>query len=491
MSFAHRRFKSLSLERLENRSMFAAGALDASLDGDGMVITNMGPGATNGATSAGVQMDGTKIVVAGTIPGANGTDPVDFAVVRYLENGSLDLSFGVGGKASTSFGVNVLERVADLAVTPDGKYVVVGATNAAHAVGNSTVNSFDFAIARFNANGTLDTTFSSDGKATFEFGAAADFEEATAVVVQPDGKIVVGGDYAVSGSQDKFFALTRFNVDGSVDTTFGVAGKVLKNFGSSSDNLLDLELQNVGGQSYIVASGRALIGGAYDVALVRFQMNGALDLTFGQAGVVLTDVQGSEYFPTLLIQPDSKIIAVGSSSGGLQSDGTLIRYHANGTLDSSFGNGGIAVLVRPGGQGLTGAALQPDGKIVVGGTWTYTGTPDYRQTLAARFDSSGNLDSTFGNNGISLWDVNPANNSVNDELASGGIALQADGRIVIAGGVQPVGATTRTQWAVSRLTADNTVPIRHVWTANDFNLLFGLLLGKPTKNIRRHESVFS
>jgi uncharacterized delta-60 repeat protein len=447
-NLAFRRRKSLCLERLEPRIVFA-GDLDVSFGGDGIVSTPV-----NGNASGGIQLDGDRIVLAGTAAG-------DFAVVRFTADGALDSTFGAAGKATVGFGVNAADEANDLAITPSGKYVVVGQTLAPHVVTTvsgkktttSTVTSHDFAVARFNANGTLDSSFSGDGRATFEFGDAANAERAKAVVVQPDGKIIVGGEFVVSGS-DWAFALTRFNVDGTVDTSFGIGGKTVTNVVPGSEQLLDLALQTVNGTTYIIAGGRALNGASYDFTVVRYTTNGILDTSFGPGGIVFTDLRGSDSLNALVIQPDGKIVGAGaadaSSSAASRNDMALVRYEVNGALDSSFGAGGKSIVIRQEHQLITGITQQPDGKLVVAGTVLVdlaVGT-DYRCSLAARFDAQGSLDLTFADGGISLWDVNTAQNSPNDELV-GGIALRPDGKLLVAG------THSGSQWTVTRLLGDD------------------------------------
>jgi uncharacterized delta-60 repeat protein len=182
----------------------------------------------------------------------------------------------------------------------------------------------------------------------------------------------------------------------------------------------------------------------------------------------------------LAIQADGKIVAAGVAGNSTADSGTadmaLVRYNHDGSLDSAFGSGGKSIVLREDVQSMTSVAVQSDGKIVVGGTWLIN--TSYRHSMAARFDINGNLDATFGDGGIALWDVNPAQNSVNDELL-GALAIQADGKIVLAGAVQPPGATTRSEWAVTRLLGDGPAesPFAsdEIWTDQDFELALSYL----------------
>ena len=184
-----------------------AGDLDVSFGVDGKVTTDI-DGSAGNASGVALQADG-KIVTA-----ARGTG--DFTVVRYNQDGTLDTSFGNGGIASADLG-SPFDETFDVAIQSDGKIVAVGATG-----------SIDFGLARFNTDGSLDTTFDEDGKVTTVFGS---LDEAFAVAIQPDGKIVAVGhtDNPSTGTGD--FAVARYNSNGSLDTTFGNGGKVTTDFG--------------------------------------------------------------------------------------------------------------------------------------------------------------------------------------------------------------------------------------------------------------------
>src|SRR5262249_24752883 len=190
-----------------------SGTLDASFGTSGKATTDFAGGTGAAARTVVVEPDG-KILVAG-LAAFNGA--FDFALARYNSNGTIDTSFGTGGKVTTAFDFpGNFDRVFTIVQQPDGKVVAVG----------STVNLFaDFALARFNANGTLDTSFGTGGIVTTAFGVSA---EATSAVVQSDGKIVAAG-FANLGGGD-YFALVRYNSNGTLDTSFGTGGKVTTAF---------------------------------------------------------------------------------------------------------------------------------------------------------------------------------------------------------------------------------------------------------------------
>ncbi|MGH9286133.1 MAG: delta-60 repeat domain-containing protein, partial [Acidimicrobiales bacterium] len=253
-----------------------AGALDPSFGSGGRVVTPIAIGEVRGGGMA-IQPDG-RIVVAGTIPGAGGTD---FVVARYLPDGGLDPSFGSGGGVVTPVGPGVDEANA-IALQPDGRIVVAG-----RAV--ISANESDFAVVRYLPDGLLDPAFGSGGKVVTDVSPSADEGTAgdggRAVVVQPDGRIVVGG----TSFED--FGLVRYLANGSLDTTFGTGGRVVTDL-SPADRLSALALRPDG---RIVAGGSALgTGSQADFVLVGYTASGALDPGFGGAGAVATDFSGDE-----------------------------------------------------------------------------------------------------------------------------------------------------------------------------------------------------
>jgi len=203
--------------------------------------------------SVALQPDG-KIVVAGYAGG-------DFALARYNSDGALDTSFGSGGKVTTDFGGSYHPDGFSVALQPDGKIVVAG-----YAGG-------DFALARYNSDGALDTSFGSGGKVTTDFGGS---DAGYSVALQPDGKIVVAGYAGLD------FALARYNSDGALDTSFGTGGKVTTDFSGGRDVGYSVALQPDG---KIVVAGYAGV----DFALARYNSDGALDTSFGSGGKVTTD----------------------------------------------------------------------------------------------------------------------------------------------------------------------------------------------------------
>ena len=285
----------------------ADGSLDTSFDTDGKVTTAIGLGA-DVANSAILQSDG-KIIAAGYYD--NGINGNDFVLVRYNTNGSLDTSFDTDGKVSTTFGTGS-DIAASVILQSDGKIIAAGYSN--------NGSNIDFALVRYNSDGSLDTSFDTDGKLTTAVGSGN--EGIYSVILQSDGKIIAAG-YSHNGSNNDF-ALVRYNSDGSLDTSFGTAGKVTTAVGAGAEEINSAILQSDG---KIIAAGFSHNGSNNDFALVRYNSDGSLDTSFGTAGKVTTAVgAGAEEINSAILQSDGKIIAAGFSYNGSNNDFALVRY---------------------------------------------------------------------------------------------------------------------------------------------------------------------
>ncbi len=325
------------------------GTLDTTFDGDGKVVTAIGAGSDGGSAVA-IQTDG-RIVVCGS--SSNGSND-DFAVVRYNTNGTLDTGFDGDGKATTAIGLGQ-DSGFGIAIQADGKIVVSGVSN------NGT--NFDVAVVRFNTNGTLDTSFDGDGKATTAIGLGHDF--AFGVAIQADGKIVVSG-FATNGI-DNDFAVVRYTTTGTLDSSFDGDGKAITAIGASHDSGFGVAIQADG---RIVVSGASLNGGNNDVAVVRYTTTGTLDTTFDGDGKAITAIgAGNDAGIAVAIQANGKIVVSGISSNGSNDDVAVVRYNTNGTLDSSFdGDGRVTTAIGAGNDSGIAVAIQANGRIVVGGS---------------------------------------------------------------------------------------------------------------------------
>ena len=346
----------------------ADGSLDTSFADSGKVTTNVGT-KNGGAESVTMQSDG-KIVVAGNSFNASGNN--DFAVVRYNANGTLDTSFNENGKAAADFGAQDFGQ--SVAMHDDGRIVVAGYTT------KSPESKKECALACFKANGSLDTSFNGTGKVTTDFGDDGN-AEGRSVAVQTDGKIVVVG-YASAGSTEKF-ALARYNADGTLDTSFGGTGRVMTAVGITGSIASGVALQKDG---KIVVAGYAVknSGTGYDFACVRYNTDGNVDQSFGDGGKIMTSVgQGDGKANSLAVQ-DGKIIVGGSAYVGDDSEFAVVRYDASGKLDMSFNAAG-SVLTAIGSKAPEAENTPPHASMaVINDPDGYTNVRDYDGKVIAK-----------------------------------------------------------------------------------------------------------
>ena len=346
------------------------GDLDLSFSGDGKVQTKFGP--LSGATSVAIQ-NNQKIVVAGWKVSGSQTR---FALARYKINGHLDLNFGVNGNGKVTTPIGVNSGATSVAIQPDQKIVVTG---------NARVGGDDgFAVARYQTNGDLDTSFDNDGKVHTPIGVYA---YATSAAIQIDGKIVVAGMASTTPSNSRF-ALARYEpINGGLDTSFGNGGTVTISFPGSPSNAgaNSVAIQNDG---MIVAAGYSGSGSNSRFALVRYDpVAGSLDTNFDTDGRVITNMGAYSYAASVAIQLGSggEIVAVGS---GIQANNgifAVVRYDpVAGALDTSFGTGGKVKTLIGNTSYATAVAIQPgDSKLVVAGG---TSVANKNRFAVARYD---------------------------------------------------------------------------------------------------------
>lgn len=335
--------------------------------------------------------------------------------ISLAQPGSLDDTFDGDGKLTLNFGVTGDIGYA-VAIQEDGKIVVAGYS--ADASSN-----IDFALARFNSDGTLDNSFDMDGKVTTDFSNNS-MDVAVALKIQPDGKILAAG-YSLT-TNSPIFAMARYNTNGSLDDSFGTGGLVTTSF-TDYDELFAMALQDDG---KILLAGMTHEDGNYeDFAIARYNADGSLDNSFGTGGKILTDFIGfHDAAKGITVQADGKIIAVGYSSNGNTNgaDFGLVRYNTDGSFDASFGVGG---KIRTDYYGNSDRAqtivIQPDGKIVVGGTATTAYGYDF---ALARYNSDGVLDTSFDDDGKV---TSSFLNQYSDQGHS--VVLQEDGKIILGG----------------------------------------------------------
>ncbi len=440
------------------------GGLDTSFGTSGIVTTDF---AGEDAALALVRQADGKLVAAGR---SNAAGSADFALCRYDAEGELDPAFGTGGRVLTDFGGNrcaggprnarpcqshedclggtcvSTDDVAwALALQSDGKLVAAGERRA--CVGGSHdgercqldadcdppngVCGADFALARYNADGSVDLTFGSAGRVVTDFDGD---DTAFALAVQPDGKIVVAGVSTGGGTMD--FALARYDSDGTLDATFGSGGRVVTDLGGQ-DEAFALVVQPDG---RLVATGASTAAGSLDFALARYNTDGTLDATFGAAGQVVTDFgpafvgsdpsncalpiadfHGTDVAFALALQLDGKLVAAGVSTG----DFALARYNADGSLDTTFGTCGRVITDFAGDDAAASAlVVQPDGKLVAAGRRSVASHPSFS---LARYASDGTLDPIFGAGGRAVTEAGT------DAEAFALILQPDDGRLLVAG----------------------------------------------------------
>jgi uncharacterized delta-60 repeat protein len=386
---------------LAGQALGAPADLDPSFSSDGKAMTNFTSGFDVGLAVA-VQSD-AKIVAVGRADAARGS----FALVRYRADGTLDPAFGINGKTTTNF-TGGDDFATGVVVQTDGKIVVAG-----HAAGRDP----KFALARYDADGTLDTTFSSDGTLVTNFTSGRDF--AWDVALQADGKIVAAGP-AAAGSRGSF-AIARYNADGTPDNTFGGDGKVTTQLTARHDAATAVAIQSDG---KIVAAGAANDDTFF--ALARYDGDGTLDNTFDGDGMTMTDfTRGPDFAWDVAIQPDAKIVTTGQAASRFG----LARYHGDGRLDSTFGRDGrVTTDFTTGSDTPNGIALQADGKIVVVGD-----ANNLERFAVARYNSDGALDTGFGGDGKVTTNLTDRADFAWD------VSLQGDGKIVVAGGAGGAG----------------------------------------------------
>jgi uncharacterized delta-60 repeat protein len=367
-----------------------AGGLDPNFGTSGVTTTDFA-GNLDVVRGLALQPDG-KLVTGGiTTSVVAGVTNTDFGLARYLSDGSLDPTFGAGGRVVTEFGS--ADEIWGIALETDGKIVAAGRTGT------------NIAVARYNPDGSLDPTFGAGGKVVTDLGST---EVARSVAIQPDGKLLVAGQ---TGGD---FAVVRYNADGSLDTGFGSSGVVRTDFGGGTDLARTVLVQPDG---KIVVAGRTQLGSTVQFALARYNADGSLDPTFGTGGLVTTNLNGAAF---AAVMEGDDLVVVGTA-GQAVVDFAVVRYLPDGSLDPGFGSGGIVTTdFGTASDEAFAVALDGEGRIVVAGHAGFS-------FALARYNEHGTLTRNFGTDGRVVTDITPGD----DEAR--GVVIQPDGRIVAAG----------------------------------------------------------
>lgn len=432
---------------------------DSSFGVNGKVLINRCPGSYRVLTMD-IQSDG-KIV-----HGLGGTSNIYAIFSRTNSNGSLDTTFGTNGYYELSTTTTTVLQpesnytMVELEVQNDNKIVSAGR--------RESIAASTFCVSRILANGGLDTSFNGTGFLEVSFGTGT--SRGNCMKLQNNGKILVGGR---SGSSSQFFSILRLDVNGSLDSTFGTAGKV--------QTLMS-------GQSFpysiaIQSDGKILMGGyvlnnpyGYDFALVRYMPNGALDTSFGVNGIVITTINTfyDDVIRKVLIQNDGKIVVVGNDADSTGASRiAMIRYLNNGTIDTGFATNGMYISDFYGGS--FDAALQVDGKIVVSG-YSYPTGMEPSVFSVFRYNTNGTLDSDFVNSNVSFpFDFNSGSAQIliepSNKIIAGGVAGIDEGCQVFLGALVRInpGTLSNEAFAKTRINVYPNPTNGNLFFDNSFN----------------------
>ena len=399
------------------------GSLDTTWDGDGLVVTDFGSNPDNAAWSLALTTDG-KVVVAGTttISGYCGscTDR-DFGVARYNNDGSLDTTWDGDGLVNTDF-VSVQENVAEAVLTqPDGKMIAVGHLN------RGTAPSL---LMRYNADGSLDSTFGDAGQVT------SDVEFARGGVLDSQGRIVIAGSRTI-GSPD--FALARYNSDGSPDSTFGTSGLVVSAFSSGIDRAVDVAIDSSGRLVVAGLADNSSSGTGYDFVVARYEPDGSLDTSFGVAGHTSIHFNSYEEATSLALDGTGRILVAGFTRVGSYDQFAIARWTSAGSLDTSFdGDGKVTTSLTGFGDQAHAIVVDASQRIVAAGSASNFSLGTSLDLALARYNDDGSLDTSFDGDGKVLRDSGSGGLDEGRDLV-----IADDGQIVVVGRDNSKGSVVR------------------------------------------------
>jgi uncharacterized delta-60 repeat protein len=433
-----------SIMQLVRTTLALAVLLSSSLAtaGSGIVTTDFA-GDTDTATG-GIYWPEDRIVAFGWTVVDHIAGKTDFAIARYRgSTGALDLTFGSGGKVTTDFYND--NDFAYAAVRSGNRLVAAGQARGFNSGPGHA------ALARYTSHGVLDVTFNGTGKAVTDWGDPnAEFH---AVGTLSNGDLVAAGYTGLFGpSNEDDFAVARF------DNTGAVVWK--ERIGFNLTALAPTPAADIANSLAVQTDGRIVVGGEtydasnpcaadYNFALVRLNPDGTLDQTFGTGGSVFTSINGYGYLDVVRLQKDGKIVAAGTNSTSCVGPASilLVRYNTDGSLDTTFGNGGIATydFDPTMAEGAADLRIQPDGKLVV------AGTRGVQEMLVARMMPDGTPDMTFGSLGYTLVHKGGA-----FEFSSASGVVYANNNVFPVGSFNPTAPGTR-DFMVARLDATGTL----------------------------------
>jgi len=376
-----------------------AGTLDSSFGVNGKVLTSSPTGYLN-CVAAASQTDGS-IIAAGSVSFVN-SNTDDFFAIKYSSNGILDSSFGKKGLAV----IRGLGEAQTAKVQADNKIIIAGYNT--DLFGTYYV----ITIGRLNADGSVDSTFGSNGAITTNAG-----KNCHDIAIQDDGKILVTGETGIA------FLTLCYLPDGTLDNSFGNNGSVTTIFDGGTPKTANANVTQPDGK--IVLAG----GDNHKIMLARYNSDGSLDQTFGINGQVISDITNINPLNKvydMTLQPDGKLVLSGTTVDGLgiTNNTILLRYMADGSLDTAFGNKGIVIRALQYNSNAFNIALQKDNKIIISGDYITDGiNPHF---LIERYNIDGSIDTSFGNDGYQVTAMDQSD-------GASGLIIQNGGKIVLAG----------------------------------------------------------
>lgn len=399
----------MSLSILPIISFAQSSSLDLSFGSNGIATCHSSSVALISSSMV-IQSDG-KIIVAGSSWTSANVNSI--ALARFNNSGILDSSFGNNGIVITHIGYSNVGI--SVAIQTDGKILVSG------YVTNSSIIDENFSLVRYNSSGNLDSTFGTNGIIMTDFGTLYDC--GYSIFMQSDGKIIVAGQGSNFSTYD--FAMARYKNNGSLDSTFGLNGKIITDLLGYNDFAKSVYIQNDG---KILIAGHSNNGTLYPFSLVRYTNSGMIDSTFDGDGIVITQIANTNYNGIVTVQNDGKILLAGQVGNTLTPGfiGGLIRYNINGGIDSTFDNDGIVTTAIGNDFRIESITLQNNGKIIVAGY--IKDTFNILHIALVRYGSNGILDSTFDSDGIVITSSGSSANYYGKA-----VALQNDGKILVAG----------------------------------------------------------